>query len=348
MLSNGSVLLRGNVAWAYLCPRRCAHSAEVVGSGDVLRIPDPNTALVHYLLGAIELREGDVKHAVDRCRDASAQIRAHGQSWIDGVPWLAEVELWAGRVEPALQVLEEALEVTLPTQALMTAALVCWCARAHADRLDAARAPASERRRLVGQLRAAVASARTDPFGVADCDVSVPAYWKSWRAELARIDGTESVADWASAAAEWDRITPPARRGVLPLARCRGRPPSRRGHDCRSAPEAGSGRRTSRTSRSRRRSRRPPVRGGPHPIRLTDDVVLSRWVRYRTANCLHGACTQDLVATARGQADATISPPIHTRSTRAAPISSGASKGSRSRRTRSATAPGSTIPASSR
>ena len=148
VLSNGSVLLRGNVAWAYLVHGDVLTAREWLGpvtSSD----PDPNTALVHYLLGAIELREGDVKHAVDRCLDASAQIRAHGQSWINGVPWLAEVELWAGRVEPALQVLEEALEVTLPTQALMTAAIVCWCARAHADRLDAARAPASERRRLV-------------------------------------------------------------------------------------------------------------------------------------------------------------------------------------------------------
>ena len=50
----------------------------------------------------------------------------------------------------------------------------------------------------------------------------------------------------------------------------------------------------------------------------------------------------------RDQPPATTSPPIHTRSTRAAPISSGASKGSRSSRTRSATAPGRTIPASSR
>ena len=61
-----------------------------------------------------------------------------------------------------------------------------------------------------------------------------------------------------------------------------------------------------------------------------------------TVACLHGA------ARPARQADATTSPPIHTRSTRAAPTSSGASKGSRSRRTRSATAPGLTIPASSR
>lgn len=207
-LSNGAVLVRGNLAWAYLVQGDVLTAREwlrpVTGSA-----PDRNTALVHYLLAAIELREGDVQRAVDRCRDASAQISARGQSWVDGVPWLAEVELWAGRVDAALQILDEALEVTLPTQALMTAALVSWCARAHAERLDREHASASDRRRLVHQLRAAVASARTDPFAVADCDVSVPACRQSWLAELSRIDGTESVAGWASAAAEWDRIRRP-------------------------------------------------------------------------------------------------------------------------------------------
>lgn len=207
-LSNGAVLLRGNLAWAHLVQGDVPTAREwlrpVTGSA-----PDPNTALVHYLLAAIELREGDVQRAVDRCQHASAQISAHGQSWVDGVPWLAEVELWAGRVDAALRDLDEALEVTLPTQALMTAALVSWHARAHAERLDRAHASATDRRRLVHQLRAAVASARTDPFGVADCDVSVPASRQSWLAELARIEGTESVADWASAAAEWDRIRRP-------------------------------------------------------------------------------------------------------------------------------------------
>jgi tetratricopeptide (TPR) repeat protein len=207
-LSNGAVLLRGNLAWAYLV-QGDVHTAREWLRPVTASAPDPNTALVHYLLAAIELREGDVQRAVDRCRDASAQISAHGQSWIDGVPWLAEVELWAGRVDAALRVLDEALQVTLPTQALMTAALVSWHARAHAERLDRAHASASDRLGLVQQLRAAVASARTDPFGVADCDVSVPASRQSWLAELSRIDGTESVAGWASAAAEWDRIRRP-------------------------------------------------------------------------------------------------------------------------------------------
>ena len=125
------------------------------------------------------------------------------------MPWHAEVELWAGRFEPALQVLDQALEVTLPTQALMTAALVRLHARAHADRLEAAHAPASERLLLVEQLQAMVAGARADPFGVADCDVSVPASCKSWRAELSRIEGAETVDGWVSAAAEWDRIRRP-------------------------------------------------------------------------------------------------------------------------------------------
>lgn len=206
--SNGGVVLRANISWAYLSQGDVATAGEWVRP--VTRSdPDFNTALVHFLLGAIELREGHVQPAVDRCHAAAAQIRMHDQNWVDGVLWHADVDLWAGRFDSALGLLVEALEVTLPTQALMTAALVRLHARAQADRLDAAGAAASERRRLIEQLHAMVAGAGSNPFGMAACDVSVPASAKSWRAELSRIAGTASVDGWVSAAAEWDHILRP-------------------------------------------------------------------------------------------------------------------------------------------
>lgn len=206
--SNGGVVLRANIAWAYLS------QGDVATAGAWVRPvtrsdPDFNTAVVHFLLGAIELREGRVQRALDRCQAAAAaQIRSYDQNWVDCVPWRAEVELWAGRFDSALALLDKALEVTLPTQAL-TAPLVRLHARAHAGRLEAAGAAASERRRLVEQLHAMVAGARTDPFGTAACDVSVPASFKTWRAEVSRIEGADPLDGWVSAATEWDRILHP-------------------------------------------------------------------------------------------------------------------------------------------
>lgn len=206
--SNGGVVLRANIAWAHLTQGDVAAAREWVGP--VTRSdPDFNTALVHFLLGAIELREGQVQSAVDRCQAAAAQIRLHDQNWTDGVLCHAEVELWAGRPDSALGLLDEALQVMLPTQALTTAALVRLHARAQGERLEAVGAAASERRRLAEQLHAMVAEARSDPFGMAACDVSVPASARSWQAELSAIAGAASVDDWVSAAVEWDHIIRP-------------------------------------------------------------------------------------------------------------------------------------------
>jgi tetratricopeptide (TPR) repeat protein len=207
--SNGGVTLRGNICWAYLREGDVTSAQEWVWPVTRSDPYDPNTAYVHLLLGAIELRQGHVQAAVDRCGAAGAQMRSHGQGWADCVPWHAEVELWAGRNGPALALLDEALRVTLPTQTLMTAVLVRMHARASADRLDAEGATASQRRRLVEQLHTMVTGAREDPFAGAFRDASVPASARTWRAELARIEDTAAVEDWTAAAAEWDRIVRP-------------------------------------------------------------------------------------------------------------------------------------------
>jgi Tfp pilus assembly protein PilF len=206
--SFAGVLLRGNVCWAYL------QQGDVAAARELLRPvtgsdPDPNSAIAHILLGAVELREGRVRTALERCRAAEAHVHNHDPFWAEGVPWHAEVELCAGRTDAALDLLGEALDVALPTQALTTAPLVRLHARAHADRLDAVGASPSERHRVVEQLLDTVAGAVVDPFGPAAFDAAVPACSRSWRAELSRSDGTATVDAWASAAAEWDRITRP-------------------------------------------------------------------------------------------------------------------------------------------
>ena len=207
--SNGGVMLRGNIAWAYLSQGDVAAAREWIGPVTRSDPNDPDTASVHLLLGGIELREGHVQSAVDRCRAAAALIRSHGYNWADTVPWHAEAELWAGLYGPALDLLDEALRVTLPADTFMTAVLVAMHARAHADRLDSEGATASQRRLLVAHLRANVTKASVDPFAGATRDASVPASERSWRAELSRIEETAAVDAWVSAAAEWDRIIRP-------------------------------------------------------------------------------------------------------------------------------------------
>jgi tetratricopeptide (TPR) repeat protein len=206
--SFAGVLLRANVCWAHLQQGDVAAARELLGPVTASD-PDPNSALGHLMLGAVELREGRVRSALERCRAAEAQIHNRDPFWAEGVPWHAEVELCAGRTDAALDLLGEALEVALPTQALTTAPLVRLHARAHADRLDAADATPSERRRVVEQLIGAAAGALSDPFGPTAVDAAVPACSRSWRAELSRSEGTATVDAWAAAAAEWDRITRP-------------------------------------------------------------------------------------------------------------------------------------------
>jgi hypothetical protein len=207
--SNGGVILRGNLAMAYVVQGDVAAAREWVRPVTRSDPFDPNTAFVHQVLGAIELRDGEVQSALDRCRAAAAQIPAHGQNWVAIVPLHAEVELWAGQHGPALDLLDEALRLALPTEGFLTADLVGWHARGRADQLDADGATASERRRFADQLRATVARARSDPFAGPVRDASVPAASKWWRAELSRIVGTATVDEWVAAAVEWDRILRP-------------------------------------------------------------------------------------------------------------------------------------------
>lgn len=207
-LTNTSLLIHGYLARAYLNQGDVA-AARTLLDPVTRSAPDPNNAAVHYLLSAVELREGNLQDAVERCVAASAEVRHGGQNWVALVPWQAELELWSRRPEQALRVLDRALEDALPTDMLMSANLLRWHARAHADRIETSHASAGERHRVVQQLEALAAGAQASPFGVQGRDVSVPASASTWRAELARSAGTDSVELWGSAATEWDRIARP-------------------------------------------------------------------------------------------------------------------------------------------
>jgi len=208
-LSYAGVLLRVNVCSAYLRAGDLAPARELLRPVTRSR-PDLNTADAHVLLGAIELREGHVQAALERCRAADAQVHNRNINWAEGVPGRAEVELWAGDPDAALDLLSEALDVSLPTQAVYAVApLLCLHARVLADRLDKTDTTAAQRRAMIQHLYDLRARAVTDPFAPNPLHAATPALTRLWRAELARIDGTATIESWARAASAFDRLTWP-------------------------------------------------------------------------------------------------------------------------------------------
>ena len=208
-LSYAAVLLRCNVSWALL------RAGDVAAAHDLLRPvthsdPTANTATGHVMLAAAELREGHVEAALARCTLADSRVHARNANWAETVPWHAEVDLWARNTDAALHLLDEALDVTLTTQAALIAApLLSMLARAHADRLDAVDATPAQRHLVTEDLDATLAGAIADPFGEGTFDVALPALSGWWDAELTRVAGTATVERWTTVAASWDRFSRP-------------------------------------------------------------------------------------------------------------------------------------------
>ena len=144
-LSYAGVLLRVNVCSAYLRPGDLAPAHGLLDPVTRSR-PDVNTADAHVLLGAVELREGHVRAALERCRAADAQVRNRNTNWAEGVPGHAEVELWAGHLDAALDLLREALDVAYPPRPSTSARRCSACTPGRSpidstDRRDRSAAP---------------------------------------------------------------------------------------------------------------------------------------------------------------------------------------------------------------
>ena len=113
----------------------------------------------------------------------------------------ATIELWSGQpavaLDRALPVLESGEETEEP---VMLASLFVLAARAAADLRD--RAYGEQLRDLHRRLTG-------DPFAPHPLLVTPAARGATWAAELARLEGQETVEGWVAAAAAWDRLTRP-------------------------------------------------------------------------------------------------------------------------------------------
>ena len=203
------VILRSNVAWAHL------RAGAVRAARDVLepvtrRSPTSISAIAHATLAAVELREGDVLGALQRSHAATAQVRNRGQLWFEAVPLLAEVELCAGRPDAATTMLDASLGDGLrrPT-AIVAAPHLVLLARAHADRAAWRAGHTGDLRGTVARLRSRVAGAHRAPFGAPHVEVVVPVLRRQWEAELARLEGSDTVEQWSRVASGWHRYLRP-------------------------------------------------------------------------------------------------------------------------------------------
>lgn len=204
-----AVLVRGNVCWAHLREGNTRAAREWVEP--VTRAaPVVNSVYAHVMLAAVEMREGNLAAARERLRSADAQVRNHDQSWAECLPWIAEVELWGGRANEAVELLAGWLEPRLTTETAGQAApLLVLLARGRADLVDAS-TPDLARGHAVGrELRDIAARASVDPFGADVGDPARPAMSVSWQAELSRVEGAGTVQTWVRAAAAWDDMARP-------------------------------------------------------------------------------------------------------------------------------------------
>ncbi|MDR7252552.1 tetratricopeptide (TPR) repeat protein [Nocardioides sp. BE266] len=202
-------LVRCNVCIGFLRAGHVGAAREIIAPVTA-SAPTINSAAAHLMLAATRLREGDVSAAVADARTANSLIHAHDSNWAEGVPWHAEVELWAEEVDAALELLEEAVSVALSTQVARVAAPLMWAhARAHADRLVAGRKARSDGPPVAARITELVAGAESDPFGPEAVGVARIANLWSWEAELLRLQDGASTQAWVRAAEEWDRLERP-------------------------------------------------------------------------------------------------------------------------------------------
>ena len=208
-LSYAGVLLRVNVCSAYLRAGDLAPARELLRPVTRTR-PDVNTADAHLLLGAVELREGHVQAALERCRAADAQVRNRNQTGRKG--YRATPRSSSGPDTSTRHSTSSAKPWTsaCPPKP-STSARHCSACTPGCSPIDSTRptrpqrnaGPPSSTFTTCGHARSPTRSTQ-NPL-----HAPIPAMTHLWRAELARIDRTATIESWVRAATAFDRLTWP-------------------------------------------------------------------------------------------------------------------------------------------
>ena len=218
----GSLLLC-NTSDTLIKAGRLAEAEELIDDA-LSRHPRGVMAAPVLLLAArLTVAQGDLTVAWERCEQARLVIEAEGAplGWLREITeTAAEVELWAGRPEPARELVTDGLTAIAGTgEAVYGSALVALGLRALADEAVSQRDHKSRTRRAGAreQLLGTLAAIRSVPgHGGLPDDSALDLLCT---AELARLDHVAPLSDpWAAAAAAWDALGRP-----LPTAYARWR-----------------------------------------------------------------------------------------------------------------------------
>jgi tetratricopeptide (TPR) repeat protein len=205
----GALLLRANVAEAHVWEGDVEGAAVALGL-DPSAAPSKGTAHVDVTLAAIELRRGHVAAALARCEAADALMPSRGANWAGAVPMHAEAALYAGDLGRAATLLDEAMDLALPSDnARSSASLLTLRARVSADVLDQQQADSPRRLAVVAQLRERHRCSSVDPFGPESLGRQAPTWALQWHAELARVEQRDDMNAWTRVAAAWDGLRRP-------------------------------------------------------------------------------------------------------------------------------------------
>ena len=195
-------LLRSNLAEALIAqgdPDRAWDLVAPYSEGD----PEQERWPLHEPRAVLELIRGHAEEAQRHITAAAEGPRPRGGLVfrLEHNARAATIELWRGQpadaLDRALPVLESGVETDEP---VMLGALLVLAARAAADLRDRPRGD---------QIRALHRRLTGDPFAPHPLFVTPAAHGGTWAAELARLQGRETVDGWVAAAAAWDRLTRP-------------------------------------------------------------------------------------------------------------------------------------------
>ncbi|WP_432479210.1 helix-turn-helix transcriptional regulator [Nocardioides sp. GXQ0305] len=217
----GSLLLC-NASDALIKAGRLPQAEELIGQALGRHPRGVMAAPVLLLAAKLTVAQGDLPAAWERCEQARLIIEAEGAPlgwWREVTETSAEVELWAGRPQAALEIAQDGLAAISDTdEAVFGSALVGLGLRALADLAFAHRDARSRQGRAPARQELLDARAAVGALpGWAELP-ETQALDRQAAAELARLDLAPAAEPWRGAAAAWDALGRP-----LPAAYARWR-----------------------------------------------------------------------------------------------------------------------------
>jgi ATP/maltotriose-dependent transcriptional regulator MalT len=213
-------LLPGNASEALLALGRTAEAAALI---DPLTTgpPDRDHWVVHQNRVEIDLLRGDIEAAAKRQQQVNALISHYFSIDFtrEAAQGAAELALWAGRPDDALQEIQRVLALfRSPDLTFVCGRPLAAGMRACADLAEQARARRDDHAAAAAVAAAGDLASWVDrmggvPFADRPLMATIPADRATWDAERTRLAGASDSAAWSAAAKTWEDLGCPHRAG---------------------------------------------------------------------------------------------------------------------------------------